>query len=97
MLAFAPRLSPRLVAELARLEKSGMPIAEPCRRIGDAAERMGLRRPSYERVRTLVHEFRRRRRYGPSTAAVAWEVAVRARPPEHILDHVSGIGVRPLS
>ena len=74
-----------------------MPIAELCRRTGDAAERLGLPRPSYERVRTLVHEFRRRRRYKPTTGEVLWEVAVRARPPDHFLKHISGVGVMPLS
>ncbi len=98
MLPFAPRLSPRLIAEIARLtEEERAPIAEICRRVGDSADRLALPRPSYERVRTLVQEFRRRRRYSPSTQQVLWEVAVRARPPDHFLKHVSGVGVRPLT
>jgi hypothetical protein len=96
VLAFAPRLSHRLLEALARLDDRTLPIAEVNRRVGAEAERLGLRRPSYQRVRTLVHELRRASR-GPSTAAVLFEVAVRSRPPEALLDHVSGIGVKPLN
>jgi hypothetical protein len=44
-----------LLDELARRQ---IPIAEISRRIGREAERHGTTRPSYERVRQLVHEAR---------------------------------------
>jgi hypothetical protein len=95
VLAFAPRFSPRLIDAIVRLDDRRIPIAEVNRRVGQEAERLGLRRPSYQRVRVLVHQLRRVRKQ-PTTAAVLLEVAVRARPPEAVLDHVSGVGVKPL-
>jgi hypothetical protein len=92
----AARLSPELVALIARLDDHSLPIAETARRVGAEAERLGLTRPSYERVRRLVHESRRsRRRRGPTTAQVLLEVAVGARAPDALLDHVSGVGLPP--
>jgi hypothetical protein len=88
----APRISPKLLEAIVRLDKRTVPIAETCRRVGANAERLGLPRPSYERIRELVHDARRLRR-GPSTASVLLDVAFRARPPEAVLDHISGVGV----
>ena len=95
MLTFAPRISPRLLEALVRLDDRKVSIAETNRRIGAEAARLGLPRPSYERIRELVHETRRINR-GPSTLRVLAEVALRARAPEEFLQHVSGVGVRPL-
>ena len=92
MTSFAPRISPRLLEALVRLDDKRLPIAEVNRRVGAEAERLGLKRPSYQRVRELVHETRRLRR-GPTTTSVLIDVAMRARPPEAILDHISGVGV----
>jgi hypothetical protein len=77
------------------IDDGRMPIAEVNRRLGERAATLGLLRPSYERVRIMVHE-QRRRRERPSTARVLAEVSTRARPPEALLDHLSGIGVPPL-
>jgi hypothetical protein len=77
-----------------RLDDRNVPIAEVNRRVGEQAERLGLRRPSYQRVRELVHESRRIRR-GPTTASVLVDVAFRVRPPTAVLDHLSGTGVPP--
>jgi hypothetical protein len=95
VLAFAPRFSPRLIDAIVRLDDRRIPIAEVNRRVGQEAERLGVRRPSYQRVRVLVHQLRRVRKR-PMTAAVLLEVAVRARPPDAFLDHISGVGVKPL-
>jgi hypothetical protein len=95
VLAFAPRISPKLLRALDRIDDRWLPIAEINRRLGAEAERLGYPRPSYQRVRELLHQLRRMRR-GPTTASVLLEVALRARPPEAFLDHVSGIGVPPL-
>lgn len=85
-------MSPHLLETLVKADSPSVPIAETCRRVGREADRIGLARPSYERVRLLVHESRHIRR-GPSTASVLADVAFRVRPPEAVLDHISGIGV----
>ena len=90
MLRFAPRISPRLLEALGRLDDRRVPIAETCRRLGAEAERLKLPRPSYERVRVLVHALRRLRR-GPSTASVLLDVAIRARPADALLDLMAGV------
>ena len=85
-------MSPHLLETLVKADSPSVPIAETCRRVGAEADRIGVARPSYERVRLLVHESRRIRR-GPSTARVLADVAFRVRPPEAVLDHLSGVGV----
>ena len=75
-----------------RLDDRRVPIAEVARRVGAEADRMGLPRPSYQRIRELVHESRRVRR-GPTTADVLVDIAFRVRPPEALLAHLSGVGV----
>jgi hypothetical protein len=85
----APRLSPRLVAALEHLDDGTMPIAELRRLIGAEAQRLGLPRPSYERVRLLVHELRARRAE-PTTAEVLWDVTTRVRAPDAVLKHIAG-------
>jgi len=85
----APRLSPRLLAALERIDDGNLPIAELRRRVGAEAERLGLARPSYERVRILAHEHRARLA-ATTTSDVLLDVAMRVRPPEAILDHLAG-------
>ena len=100
VLCFAPRISPRLLEAMARLDDSKLPIAETCRRVGAEAARLGLFRPSYERVRSLVGELRHARALKarqPSTAEVLLDIALRARSPMAFLDHISGVGVPKLS
>ena len=89
MPSLAPRIRQQLLESIVRHDRRTHPIAETCRRVGRDAERLGLTRPSYERVRELVHESRRLRR-GPSTASVLRDVALRVRPPEAVLDALSG-------
>ena len=74
----APRLDPRLLAALDALSGERVPIAEIARRIGAKADQLGVTRPSYQRVRELVHV--RRRATGPAAADIVLDVAVRARP-----------------
>jgi hypothetical protein len=95
MTTSAPRIGRRLLAELARLDDPALSIAEVNRRLGEAAERLGVKRPSYERVRTLLHE-RHPSSTQPSTLRVVAEISTRTRPPEALLDHIAGIGVPPL-
>lgn len=86
---FAPRISPRLIAAIDRLDDERLPIAEVVRRVGLEADRLGLSRPSYQRVRTLVHESRRLHR-GPSAGEVLLEVAFRARPSDDLFRLLDG-------
>jgi hypothetical protein len=65
MPAAAPRYDPRLLAAVRRLDDENAPIAETCRRVGDAAAALGLPRPSYVHLRRIVkadRELRRSRR-----------------------------------
>jgi len=93
-LAFAPRLNPRLHAELARLDRPDVSIADTYRRLTAYARIHGLFRPSYEHVRRLVHLLRRLRRPAGRrpTAHVLFEVAYNLRPPVALIDHVLDTG-----
>jgi hypothetical protein len=91
VLSFAPRISPRLLESIVSLDDRRVPIAEVNRRVGAMAERLGLPRPSYQRVRELVHASRRLRRYQLSTLSVVVDVAMRGRPPQALSEHLAGI------
>jgi hypothetical protein len=56
--AAAPLIDARLLRSIARRAHGPGPIAEIWRRVAADAERLRLPRPSYERVRTLVHRAR---------------------------------------
>jgi hypothetical protein len=80
-----------------RLDDRTVPIAETYRRVGDEADRRGLTRPSYQRVRVLIHQARRRRaQREPSTGELLLEVMAQSRPPEALIDRAAGIPVYPL-
>ena len=51
---------PRLAALVVALDQEDLPAAETCRRVGAAAEEIGLIRPSYQHVRRIVRVERRR-------------------------------------
>jgi hypothetical protein len=91
----APRLSPRLVAAIARIDNRKRPIAETYRSVCALAEQLGLTRPSYEQVRTIVHEIRESKR-DPSFAQVLLDVDLRRRPPQAIVEALAGTS-RPLA
>jgi len=86
---FAPRISRRLRAEIERLADRPLTAAEITRSVGTTAEAHGLRRPSYQQVRVLVREHRKRPRRA-STADALLDVAFRVRPPIALLDHLAG-------
>jgi hypothetical protein len=87
MVTIAPRIPMRLLDEIERLSKRRLPIAEINRRVGRAAWRMSLPRPSYERVRVLVHVARRLRRLSPQAyTTLAYEVAFQVKPPAALAD-----------
>jgi hypothetical protein len=87
---FAPRISIRLRDEIDRLAAKPYRAAEICRAVGETADELGFRRPSYEQVRLLVRTTRRRPQR-VSTGEVLLDVAVRVRSPEAFLKHVSGV------
>jgi hypothetical protein len=92
VVSIAPRLSPRLVAAVERIDNGRIPIAEVCRRVGSVAETIGAARPSYEEIRRTVHEVRRVRAQ-PTTAQILLDIDLRRRPPQALIDHLSGVGV----
>jgi hypothetical protein len=81
MVSSAPRIDPRLVVAITRIDDRTVPIAEICRRIGTEADSHGLTRPSYERVRALVHLWRELEpeRRGPSMLQLIWEGGLGVR------------------
>jgi hypothetical protein len=89
MAASAPRIHLRLIEAIVRLSRSKLALAEINRQVGALAAEHGLPRPSYERVRLLVHDARERDLY-PSAAEVLLDVALRLRPPTAIGDHLVG-------
>jgi hypothetical protein len=88
MAFFAPRIDARLVVAIERLDDPTVRIAETNRRVGEIAETIGLPRPSYEQVRTIVHESRR---LGPRPSAgdVLLDIAFRVRPPSAFGDYLA--------
>jgi hypothetical protein len=94
VLSFAPRLSPKLLEAIVRYDDRKVPIAETYRRVGLEAQRLGLPRPSYQRVRVLVHTARRARR-SPTTTSLLVDVALNVRHPQHVLEELTGAGWSP--
>jgi hypothetical protein len=78
MAGFAPRIPDRLLDAIPRLDDGGRPIAEVIRRVGDEADRLGITRPSYERIRQLIHKSRSIHP-GPSDLRIALETAALLR------------------
>jgi hypothetical protein len=97
VLAFAPRIPKRLLEVLARIDDRSVAIAETHRRLGLQADRLGITRPSYQRIRELVHQLRRIR---PAREMVrlrlrmALRARVGGRALEALFDHETGFGAR---
>jgi len=83
--AAAPRIGPTLLAAIERLDDESIPIAEVHRRVAALASHLGFFRPSYEQVRVLVHEHRRRG-LAPTAGQILLEVLLKTRPPQALLD-----------
>jgi hypothetical protein len=64
-------------------------MAETYRRVSAVAEELGLTRPSYEQVRTLIHQLRARRRH-PGIGEVLLDIDLRRRPPRSIVGAIAG-------
>ncbi len=76
---FASHFSLRLLDEVDRLSEQRIPIAEINRRVGAKAERLGVTKPSYERVRQLVHEARELHCGYVSAVEILMEIATLQR------------------
>jgi hypothetical protein len=87
--AAAPRIGPILLAGIERLDDDSLPIAEVHRRVAALASHLGLARPSYEQIRVLVHQHRRRG-LAPTAGKILLDVAFRSRPPEALLELLTG-------
>jgi hypothetical protein len=73
-----PRLDPRLHALVVGFDRDDVPAAETWRKVGEAAQELGLARPSYHTIRELVRVERLRRRARTVTRQAALEVALAA-------------------
>jgi hypothetical protein len=92
MVQCAPRIDARLVGAIARADDWRRPIADTYREVADIAEKLGLARPSYEQVRSVLHQLRARKR-DPAIGQILIDISFRRRPPEALLHAVSGVGV----
>ena len=95
MVTLAPRISHRLLEAVVRFDSRTQPIAETYRRVAREAERLGLTRPSYQRIRELVHESRRIRR-GPTAADVFWAITAPLKGTDDAIERARMFGVRPI-
>jgi hypothetical protein len=84
----SPRIDPRLVAALSRLDRDRQPVAELHRKLGDVAQHLGLAQPSYESVRLLVRDLRKDRAV-PGIGEVLLDIALRNKPPDAIIAYLS--------
>lgn len=84
--AAAPRLDPRLLRAIARLDDSSQPIAETYRRTREVAERLGIARPSYERVRLHLKDSRRKQEARRHKREVLLGVAMYLRPVDDLYE-----------
>ena len=91
----APRISGRLIEAIVRFDDPGRLIAETYRRVGAEAERLRLTRPSYQRIRELVHQVRNLR---PrlSVSDLIRIVCTPLKGTDDGLDRLRELGVRPV-
>ena len=90
----APRLDPRLLRAIVRLERPGVSIAEINRLTREPAAKLGLPRPSYESVRVLVHDARRERARRRANRETLIRVALYLDGPEALDRLESGSHLR---
>jgi len=95
MVTMAPRISTRLIEAIVSFDDQSRPIAETYRRVGAEAERLGLTRPSYQRIRELVHQVRNLR---PrlSVSDLVRIVCMPLKGTDDALDRLRELGVRPI-
>jgi hypothetical protein len=83
----APRIPQRLLDAIDRIDDRREPLAEIARRVAAEADRLGLTRPSYERLRQLIHASRAiRARRGPNAVEMVLDFA--AEPTRGTLERI---------
>jgi hypothetical protein len=92
---FSPAIGPQLRAMIREADRGDAEIAAIWREVGHRARRRKLLQPSYESVRRLVHEQRRRPALGYSrvkrAAILVYELVFATRDPRLvILDAITG-------
>jgi hypothetical protein len=95
MVTMAPRISGRLIEAILRFDDRSRPIAETNRRVGAEAERLGLTRPSYQRVRELVHQVRNLRPRW-SVSDLVRIVCMPLKGTDDAIERLAELGVRPI-
>lgn len=80
MVAIAPRYPERLLGMIEALDDDELTLAEVARRVGAAAERGGMPRPSPVHVRALVADLRLRREEDREARRAALEEMTRRLP-----------------
>jgi len=95
MVTMAPRISGRLIEAIVRFDDPSRPIAEIYRQVGAEAERLRLTRPSYQRIRELVHQVRNMR---PrlTVSDLIRIVCTPLKGTDDGLDRLHELGVRPI-
>ncbi len=88
MVQIAPRIDDRLVAAVARFDRTGRPIAEINRLVGDVARALGVPRPSYERVRQVVHQLREGR-HPPRLGLYLYATSLRRLPADVVVELIA--------
>ena len=88
---FAASIDPTLRKYLNGLARDRtLSVAEINRQVGERAEALGVRRPSYAGVRLLVGDVRMLPDE-PSWAELAWSVAWREKHPDVLIDKYAGL------
>jgi hypothetical protein len=80
----APRLDPRLIELVLRIDDPSVPIAEVYRRSREHAANLGFPRPSYEGFRRLVHATRRERHRRRANREILIRMALYLDGPEAV-------------
>jgi hypothetical protein len=82
----APRIDSRLLRAVARLDDPSLPMAETYRRTREVAERFGVARPSYERLRLHLKDARQKRSASRHKRDVLLDVAMYLRPVDDLYE-----------
>ena len=86
MYTAAPRLDSRLLRVIAHIDDPSLPMAETYRRTREIAERFGIARPSYERVRLHLKNSRRKQQARRHKREVLLGVAMYLRPVDDLYE-----------